>query len=194
MKKLFLLLILVLSGCSTVKHVIVKDIPLEQQETLLKNYRNRTAWTRVILEDLSQRGTVQRDTKVKIIDLDFHMNGSVTVEGPKKKKIVHGLNVERPLTVEKLDARLAEIFWFKSPMLRHVDYIRMWGKKTGRAIRNHEVFIGMNVEAALESWGIPSEKKIFEIGGQTEEQWIYTVGNRSKYIYIMNNSVTRWED
>jgi hypothetical protein len=194
MKKLFLLSILLLLGCSSVKMAIVKDIPLEEQNALLKKYKNRTAWTRVVLEDLSQRGTVQRDTKVKIIDMDFSMHGSVTVLGPKKKKIVDGLNVERPLTVEKIDGKMTEIFWFKSPMLRQVDYIRKWGKKTGRAIRNHEVFIGMVGDAALESWGIPTEKKMFEIGGQTEEQWIYKVGNRNKYIYIVNNSVTRWED
>lgn len=194
MKKLILLLILVLFSCSSVKHVIVKDIPLQDQEALLEKYKNRKAWTRIILEDLSQRGTVQRDTKVRIIDMDFHMNGSVTVHGPKKKKVVHGLEIERPLTVEKIDNKMAEIFWFKSPMLRQVDYIRKWGKKTGRAIRNHEVFIGMSGDAALESWGIPTETKVFEIGGQKEEQWIYKVGNRNKYIYIVNNSITRWED
>ncbi len=194
MKKLILILILVLFGCSTVKHAIIKDIPLEKQEALLEKYKNRKAWTRIVLEDLSQRGVVQRDTKIKIIDLDFHMNGSVTVRGPKKKKIVHGLNLERPLSVESIETKLAEVFWFKSPMLRQVDYIRKWGKKTGRAIRNHEVFIGMEAEAALESWGIPTETKSFEIGGQKEEQWIYKVGNRSKYIYIVNDKITRWED
>jgi hypothetical protein len=194
MKKLILLLILVLFSCSSVKHAIVKDIPLQEQEALLDKYKNRKAWTRIILEDLSQRGTVQRDTKVRIINMDFHMSGAVTVEGAKKKKVVHGLNLERPLTVEKIDNKMAEIFWFKSPMLRQVDYIRMWGKKTGRAIHNHEVFIGMSGDAALESWGIPTETKVFEIGGQKEEQWIYKVGTRNRYIYIVNNTITRWED
>jgi hypothetical protein len=194
MKKLFLAVILVLFGCSTVKHAVVKDIPIEKQKALLKEYKNRKAWTRIILEDLSQRGVVQRDTKVEIIDLDFHMNGSVTVRGPKRKKIVHGLNIERPLSIEKMEAKLAEIFWFKSPMLRQVDYIRMWGKKTGRAIRNHEVFVGMEAEAAKESWGIPTEVISHEIGGQTEQQWIYRVGNRSKYIYIVNGKINKWED
>jgi hypothetical protein len=194
MKKLILLLALVLVGCSTMKHAIVKDIPLEEQKALMEKYKNQNAWTRVILEDLSQKGTIQRDTKVKIINMDFHMNGSVTVEGPGKKKVVHGLNIERPLTVEKIDSKIDEIFWFKDPMLRQVEYIRKWGKKTGRAIANHEVFIGMNGDAARESWGIPTETKVFEIGGQREEQWIYKVGNRNKYIYIVNNTITRWED
>ncbi len=194
MKKLILLLMLVLFSCSSVKHAIVKDIPLQDQKALLDKYKNRKAWTRIILEDLSQRGTVQRDTKVKIVHMDFHMSGAVTVEGDKKKKVVHGLHLERPLTVESIDNKMAEIFWFKSPMLRQVDYIRTWGKKTGRAIRNHEVFISMSGDAALESWGIPTEKKVFEIGGQKEEQWIYKVGNRNKYIYIVNNTITRWED
>jgi hypothetical protein len=194
MKKILFLTLLVLFGCSTVKHAVIKDIPIEKQKALLEEYKNRKAWTRVILEDLSQRGVIQRDTKVEIVDLDFHMNGSVTVRGPKRKKVVHGLNVERPLSVEKIENRLAEIFWFKSPMLRQVDYIRTWGKKTGRAIRNHEVFVGMAAEAARESWGIPTEIISHEIGGQTEEQWIYRVGNRSKYIYIVNGKINKWED
>ncbi|MFH1755241.1 MAG: hypothetical protein ABIA59_06015 [Candidatus Latescibacterota bacterium] len=194
MKKLFLLVILVIFGCSSVKHAFIKDIPIEKQKTLLKEYVNRKAWTRLILEDLSQRGVVQRDTKVEIIDMDFHMNGSVTIVGPKRKKIVQGLNIERPLSVEKIEAKLAEIFWFKSPMLRQVDYIRNWGKKTGRAIRNHEVFVGMDAEAARESWGLPSEVISHEIGSQTEEQWIYRVGNRSKYVYIVNDKINKWED
>jgi hypothetical protein len=194
MKKLLLAVVLVLFGCSTVKHAVVKDIPIEKQKALLKEYVNRKAWTRVILEDLSQRGVVQRDTKVEIADLDFHMNGSVTVRGPKRKKIVQGLDIERPLTVEKIEAKLNEIFWFKSPMLRQVDYIRAWGKKTGRAIRNHEVFVGMAAEAARESWGIPTEIISHEIGDQTEEQWIYRVGNRSRYIYMVNGKINKWED
>jgi len=194
MKKLILVVILVFFGCSSVKNAVIKDIPIEKQKSMLKEYRNRKAWTRVILEDLSQRGVIQRDTKVEIIDLDFHMNGSVTVRGPKRKKIVAGLNIERPLTVPKMEAKLNEMFWFKSPMLRQVDYIRKWGSKTARAIRNHEVFVGMAAEAARESWGIPTEVISHEIGGQTEEQWIYRVGNRSKYIYIVNDKINKWED
>lgn len=196
MKKIIIMLVLLqmVLGCSFVKEKVVKDVPLEQQEMLLEKYQNRVAWTRQILEDLKQRGVVQRDVQVEIVDLDFHWNGSVTLMTKNRKKIVYGLELERPLTVDKIESKLDEIFWFNSPMLRHVAYIREWGKKTARAIRNHEVFIGMTGEAALESWGVPTDMNVNEIGGKREEQWVYKLGKRNKYIYIVDNKVTKWED
>ncbi|MBI4720056.1 MAG: hypothetical protein HY770_02260 [Chitinivibrionia bacterium] len=196
MKKILcsVLLLQLIVGCSFVKKTVVKDIPLEQQKMLIEKYADKAAWTRLIVEDLKQRGVVQRDVKVTIADLDFHWSGSVTVLTEKRKRIVYGLNIERPLTVEKIESRLDEVFWFDSPMLRHVSYIRTWGKKTAQAIRNHEVFIGMAGDAALESWGVPTKLNVTDIAGKKEEQWVYTVGKRSKYIYIIDNKVSKWED
>lgn len=211
MKRLFVaigVLAAVSTGCSgikgvpNVKHVIIKDIPLEEQQMLLEKYRGRVAWTRGLLEDLTEREVpgepkkriIPRDTKIKIVDLNFAYNGAITVHDPKRRKIVHGLDIERPLSVEKIEDKLDEILWFKSPMLRHVDYIRMWGKRTARAVRNHEVFIGMPEEAALESWGIPTKINTNEIGGRREEQWVYKQPLRSKYIYISGGKVTKWEE
>ncbi len=194
MKKIIIPVLLLAFGCSSVKKVIVKDIALEDQKMLLEKYKGRTAWTRAVLEDIKQRGVVQRDSKVKIIDLDFHWRGAVTILTSKRKKVVFAMNVERPLTVASLEGKLDELFWFKSPMLRHVAYIRQWGKKTARAIRNHEVFIGMTGEAALEAWGIPTKLNANEIGNKKEEQWVYKIGNRNKYIYVIDNKVSKWEN
>jgi hypothetical protein len=145
---------------------------------------------------------IPRDSKVEVFDLNFSYNGAVTVLDfgtyaggiPKRRKIVTGLNIEKPLTVEKFEARLAEILWFKSPMLRHVDYIREWGKKTARAVRNHEVFIGMPSAAATESWGPPSDIRTNEIAGKKQEQWVYKEPQRTRYIYITDGMVTKWEE
>jgi hypothetical protein len=195
-KKIIISLVLLqfVLGCSFVKKAVEMDIPLEQQKTLLDKYQDRTAWTRLILDDLKQRGVVQRDVQITIVGLDFHWNGSVTVMTSKRKKIVYGLNLERPLTAESIERKLDEVFWFNSPMLRQVAYIREWGKKTARAIRNHEVFIGMTGEAALESWGVPTDLNVNEIGGKKEEQWVYKWGKQNKYIYIIDNKVSKWED
>jgi DNA-binding IclR family transcriptional regulator len=51
---------LALTGCSkfhnsAVGQVVVKDVPLEEQEHLLDEYVGRTAWTRTTLEDLTDR-------------------------------------------------------------------------------------------------------------------------------------------
>lgn len=211
MKKLIAtvgILILALTGCSgskgvdRVRNLIVKDIALEDQQMLNEKYLGQNAWTRVVLEDLTERETpgepkkrvAPRDTKVEIINLNFSKNGAVTVLDPRRRKIVHGLEIERPLSVEKIEAKMDDILWFDDPMMRHVRYIRQWGKRTARAVRNHEVFIGMPREAALESWGTPTKINTNEIGGKNEEQWVFKEPRKSRYVYIIGGKVTKWED
>ncbi len=183
--------------------VIAMDITLEEQQMLLEKYGGRKAWTRTTLEDLtekeipgeSKKKIVLRDSKIEIVDLTFSYNGAVTIMDSKRKRIVHGLDIETPLSVEKIESRLGELMWFESPMLRQVAYIRKWGKRAARAVINHEIFIGMPVEAALESWGIPTQIRSNEIGDEVEEQWAYRQSKRPRYIYISKNKgiVTKWE-
>lgn len=198
MKRLLIilpLLLLTVMSCAKVKRQVSKDIPLDQQNKILEYYKNRLAWSRVVLEDLGEGGSIPRDTKVRIIDVDMNFTGSVSVETIKKdKRIVHGLGIERPLTVDKINAAMDDIFWFKDPTMRQVDYIRKWGKRTARAVMSHEVFVGMAAEAAEESWGVPEKRNVNEIGDVREEQWVYPVGKRSKYIYIRDGKVSKWED
>jgi hypothetical protein len=187
--------VLAMAACSTVKKVVVKDISLKDQEAITKEYKDRSAWTRGVLEDIGDAGSVPRDTKVKIVDVGMFLKGSVTVETLKKHtRIVQALDLERPLTPEKIHARMDELFWFDDPILRQVAYIRKWGKKTAKAIVDHEVFVGMSAEAALESWGVPASKNVNEIGGKVNEQWVYPAGKRNKYIYIIDDKVSKWED
>jgi hypothetical protein len=189
------LLLLVVVSCSKVKRQVSKDISLDQQKDLLEYYVNRSAWTRVVLEDLGEGGSIPRDSKIKILDLDMHFSGSVKVETMKKnKRIVHGLDIVEPLSPEKIHSAMDDIFWFKDPTLRQVDYIRKWGKKTARAIIAHEVFVGMPADAAQESWGVPAKMNVNEVGGKKNEQWVYPVGKRSKYVYIIDGKVSKWED
>jgi hypothetical protein len=187
---------LTLTACSSVKNVVVKDIPLEEQQDILKEYKNRIVWTRVTLQDLGEGGSLPLDTKVRIIDVVMTHEGSVTVETLKKKnKVRQTLGIERPLNREKIDEAMAGLFWFEDPVLRHVAYIRKYGKKTARAIMDHEVFVGMSQEAALESWGTPARVNTREISGQINEQWIYPTGSsKSKYIYVSGGKILRWED
>jgi hypothetical protein len=196
-----------LTGCSKFKtsnvtRVIVKDIPLEEQQMLLDKYVGRVAWTRMTLDDLTERETpgepkkkvVPRDTKITIVDMNFVYNGSLLIQDPRRRKIVVGLNVDSPLSVAKIEDRLADMMWFDSPVLRQVGYIRKWGTRTARAVVNHEVFIGMPSDAALESWGIPTAVNRNEIGGKNEEQWVYKQPLKSKYIYVVEGKVSKWED
>lgn len=196
------------TGCSKIKTsdvtgVIVKDVPLHEQQMLIEKYVGRTGWARMPIEDMSEKENppepkkkiIPRDAKIKIVDLNFVYTGSATIQDGKRKKIVAALNIERPLTVEKIEKRLDDMMWFQSPVLRHVDYIRQWGTKTARAVVNHEVFVGMPKEAALESWGLPTLVNLNEIGDKkTEEQWVYKQPLKSKYIYVLDGKVTKWED
>lgn len=197
MKKLLLIVLvaLIAVSCTQVKEQVQKDIAIEEEKAVLEQYRDRSAWTRLILEDLGEGGSIQRDTKVKILDINMRFAGAVTIKSVEKpKKIVYGMEIERPLTVDKIHTRMDDLFWFKDPVLRQVDYIRKWGKRTAQAIRDHDVFVGMIAEAAEESWGVPAKKNINEVGGKKNEQWVYPVGKRSKYIYIIEGKVSKWED
>ena len=186
-----------LVACSSVKNVVVKDIPLEEQELILKEYKDRIVWTRAVLQDLGEGGSLPRDLKVRIVDVAMVYEGTVTVQTlQKKNRVRQGLNIERPLNKEKIDAALAELFFFEDPVLRHVSYIRKYGKKTARAIMEHEVFVGMPSDAALESWGTPAKKNTNSINDVVNEQWIYpsAVANKNRYIYIANGKVLRWDE
>jgi hypothetical protein len=211
MKRLSILIVVLAAfavGCSstggvdTVTRFISKDIALEDQDMLMEKYIGQVAWTREVLEDLNERETpgepkkkvAPRDTKIEIFDLNFSRNGAITVVDVRRRKITHGLEIERPLSVEKIEEKINEILWFDDPTMRHVEYIRKWDKRTARAVRNHEVFIGMPAEAALESWGTPTKVNRSEIGGKDEQQWVYKEQRKSRYIYIIGDIVTKWDD
>jgi hypothetical protein len=196
-KRLLIILPLValIAACSAYKKVVVKDIPLEEQKEITDTYVGLTGWSRGVIEDLGEGGSLPRDSKVKITGIGMQFNGTVTVQTPnRKKKIVHGLELDRPLSKEKIDAKMDHLFWFEDPTMRQVNYIRQWGKKTARAIMNHEVFVGMSAEAAIESWGFPIKTNENDVGGKRNEQWVYPAGKRSNYIYLIDGKVSKWED
>jgi hypothetical protein len=112
----------------------------------------------------------------------------------KKNRVRQGLNLERPLNQDKIDTALAELFWFEDPVLRQVGYIRTYGKKTAQAIMDHEVFVGMQSDAALASWGTPAKVNVSEINGRINEQWIYPSPSKNRYIYLDNGKVIRWDE
>jgi len=189
--------VLAVAACSSVKNVVVKDIPLEEQERIMKEYKDRTAWTRLAIADMGDGGSVPRDEKVTIADLDLHYNGAVTIRTLKRKNmIVHGLELERPLNKPKIDAKLADLFWFDDPTTRHVAFIRKYGKKTAKAIMEHELFMGMPADAALASWGPPARKQTTELGGVVNERWIYPTGtpNKTKALDLKDGKVSRWDE
>jgi hypothetical protein len=190
------IILLVLSGCRIV-NTVKKDIPIEQMDALEENFLGRTAWTRALLVDHDHSDRIiNRDTKVEIVGLDMHWGGAVTVRGPDRKKITHGLNLKRPLTSKKFEAKLTQIFWFKKPTYRYRMDLRTYGKRTAKAIFNHELFRGMKREAALDSWGFPDEMKENELGGVLNEQWIYIDPrlNKKRYVWLVDGVVDKWEE
>lgn len=201
--------VLALTGCSKLKSVnqlydkvVSMDIPLEEQQMLNEKYVGRNAWARLEIEDIKEqevpgepkKRVIPMDAKVQIIELNYSYNGAVIFLDSKNRKIAFGLGIETPLSVEKIENRLGEIVWFDDPTLRHVSYIRKWGKRAARAVMDHEVFIGMSAEAAMESWGIPSEIRSSEIGDKQEEQWVYKEYKRTRYIYLLDGLVSKYDE
>jgi hypothetical protein len=184
LKRLVLLLfatIVATSSCGSVKNVVVKDIPLEDQEAVLAKYKNRLVWTRVTLHDMGDGPAIPRDEQVKLVDVAMHFKGSVTVQTLKRKdKIVQALEIDRPLTPAKIDSRMLELFWFDDPTIRHVNFIHKFGKKTAQAIMDHQLYVGMSADAAMASWGPPASKQVNEQGGIVNERWIYPTDTAKK--------------
>ena len=188
---------MIFGGCTFYNKVIDKDLPIEQMDALSEEYTGRRAWTRSLLVDLGVEGVIDRDVEVTIVDIDFHWSGAVTVQGPGRDKIRHGLDIERPITIEKFNARMNRLFWFEKPDKRYRMNLRKYGKRTAKAIYNHELFKDMSKDAALESWGYPDEMNEREISGSVQEQWIYKdprQNNKKRYIYIVDGNVDRWEE
>jgi len=199
LKKVIVLLagVLAIVACSSVKNVVVKDIPLEEQQQVLDKYKDREVWTRVTLHDLGDGGNVPRDEKVTIVDVAMVYRGSVTVQTMKRKnRIVQGLELDRPLTPEKIDEKMADLFWFDDPTLRQVRFIRKYDSKTAQAIMDHELFKNMSAEAAEDSWGPPISKDIKELEGKVSEKWTYPTDNpnKTRSLYIEDGVVVRWDE
>jgi len=193
---LTLVAVFAFGGCN-IANKVVKDIPIEDMDSLEQKYTGKAAWTRALLIDLGPEGIIDRDVKVEIVALDMHWNGAVTVQGPNRRRIRHGLDLERPLTREAFEDKLNRLLWFKHPDYRYRMNLRKYGKKTAKAVYNHELFKGMKREAALESWGFPDEMNSNEVSGSLQEQWIYRdlrQKGKKRYIYVTNGLVDNWEE
>lgn len=194
---LALCLVCALAGCSTVDKVVKKDLGIEEIDNLQHTYVGRTAWTRALLIDLGPEGVIDRDVQIRIIALDLHWNGAITVEGPGRRRITHGLGIERPLTVQAVEQKLNRLLWFQNPEYRYRMNLRKYGKKTAKAIFEHQLFKGMKRDAALESWGYPDDMKSSDIAGTLQEQWIYLdVRQKAKkrYVYLIDGVVDSFEE
>jgi len=193
---LALFMMCIFAGCNIVNKV-VKDIPIQEMDKLGETYVGREGWTRSLLVDLGPEGVIDRDIKVKIISLDTHWTGSVTVEGSNRHRLIHGLGLERPLTMQAVEEKLIKLFWFTNPEYRYRMNLRKYGKKTAKSIFEHQLFKGMKREAALESWGYPDELKSVDLSGKLEEQWIYKdirQKTKKRYVYIIDGFVDTWEE
>ncbi|MCI0480878.1 MAG: hypothetical protein L0213_04740 [Candidatus Dadabacteria bacterium] len=193
---LALLIVIIFAGCNVTNRV-VRDIPVQDVDKLDKTYLGREAWTRSLLIDLGPEGIIDRDTKVKLVWLDLHWSGSVTVKGPNRRNITHALNLERPLSMASVEEKLNKLFFFTNPEYRYRMNLRKFGKKTAKAVFERQLFKGMKREAALESWGYPDEMKSIDLSGSMQEQWIYKdvrQKNKKRYIYIIEGQVDNWEE
>jgi hypothetical protein len=80
--------------------------------------------------------------------------------------------------------------------MRHVTFIRKYGKKTAQAIMEHQVFAGMSAEAAIDSWGPPISKQVNERDGVVNERWIYPTDTpkKTRALDLKDGKVSRWDE
>ena len=65
-----------------------------------------------------------------------------------------------------------------------------WDKKTWKAIEKNKIYIGMNKEMVLMSWGKPKDINRTVGSWGSHEQWGYD----SQYLYFENNKLTSFQD
>lgn len=191
-----LCILLLVSACGAYK-TIEKDIPIEQMDELNEKYVGRTAWSRALIVDIKQTGVIDRGTEVEIVELDLHWGTAVGVRGPNKRKYRHALELDRPVTKEAFEMAMEHLFWYDKPEKRYRMNLREYGKRTARAIRDNELFKGMDRDAAIESWGWPDEMLSNDIGNVVSEQWIYKdprQRTKKMYIWLVDGSVDKWEE
>lgn len=191
-----LCMLLLVSGCGAYK-TVDKDIPIEEMDSLSEKYVGRKVWTRALIVDIKQTGVIDRGTEVEIIGLDLHWGTAVGVKGPNKRKYRHALNLDRPVTSKAFEEAMDRLFWYDKPEKRYRLNLREYGKRTARAVRDNELFKGMEREAAIESWGWPDEMLSNDIGNQHAEQWIYrdpVQRTKKSYIWLIDGNVDKWEE
>ncbi len=191
-----LCMLLLVSGCGAYK-TVDKDIALEEMDRLNEKYVGRTAWTRALIVDIKQTGVIDRGIEVKIVELDLHWGTAVGVKGSNKRKYRHALNIDRPVTEEAFEKAMNKLFWYDKPEKRYRMDLREYGKRTARAVRDNELFKGMQRQAAINSWGWPDEMLSNDIGNVLSEQWIYKdprQRTKKRYVWLVDGIVDKWEE
>ncbi|MCD6380408.1 hypothetical protein J7M07_08205 [bacterium] len=193
---LLICLVVAISGCK-VANVVMKDIPIQDMDFLEDKYLGRTAWTKAYIVDIGQNGVIEKDTKIKVVELDMHWTGAVGVKAPNNHKYRHALKLERPVTKESFEKAINELLWFSNPTVRYRRNLWKYGKEVATAILNHQLIEGMSKEAALESWGPPDEIEESQTSSENAVQWIYLdprdTLNKSNIIFV-NDIVTEWSE
>jgi hypothetical protein len=70
---------------------------------------------------------------------------------------------------------------------RRKNLIKKYGSSMGIKINNQEIWIGMNEQMLLDSWGHPNDKNVTLSQYGRREQWVYGSG---RYVYLDDGNVT----
>jgi hypothetical protein len=97
-------------------------------------------WTRVTINDLGDGGSVPRDEEVTVVDVAMHYKGSVTIQTQAEEPHRAGPRHRTPALGGENRPADGGALLVRRSIIRHVDFIRKYGKKTAQAIANHELF------------------------------------------------------
>jgi hypothetical protein len=145
-------------------------------------YRGNNIWLKYPIEDLLAL------TKIKVTDFYAqYLTGYwpyIELRGTASK---NEINIkfrynDRP---QELVERIKDTFYMKDPSAK-------WGKRIIEAVKKEKIFIGMNKEQVVASWGLPQKKNRSAGSWGIHEQWVY--GDFGPYVYFENNILKSWQD
>jgi hypothetical protein len=164
-----------LTGCGV--STFSTDVPLEFHDLLKQKYEGRQAWTRLTLQDEKKSTKIEQDQEVVVKELVLSRSGAVTLVTPNgRTRIVHALELDRPLVLEQYEKKLLDILWFESPDARYAGHKEKFGTRIADAIRDHKILKDMNQQVAYLAWGAPT-KVTSVIKRGLDERWEYETKN-----------------
>lgn len=108
---------------------------------------------------------------------EIDLNDSMRIARVVKQKMIDSVWAVTDST-NKAEEKRAKLEKIKS---------KKWPKRTVKAVLEGKVFVGMNSEQALESWGEPDDINRTITARGTSEQWVFGSGS---YLYFDNGILT----
>ncbi len=158
--------------------IIQESEELKQFKNAIKNYMGRTIWIRTTLLKDANGKYVDVEKFAPMWILDIKEDTFFTLKLKSGNKIYY-MTAYDEFTVH---------FGF---LLYNPYTTYKWSNKVWDHIKKNSVFIGMNEDMVILSWGSPKRKNKSTYSWGTWDQWVYEIPyDGTKYLYFKNGILT----